>query len=511
MGGSKKHTLPARLVAYLETLTIRGGDRAGQPFKVLGWERRLLRGVFTRDGNAAVSVARGNGKSGVCAGIASAVVDPEGPLHGVAREVVCAATSFEQSRIIFEDVLGYLTGKGYDLDDRSIWRKQDSANRAWLEHRESGARVRCVGADPGPAHGLRPFLVLADEPSEWERASRDRMLVALETGMGKVPGSRIIALGTRPAAEGHWFAKWLGGNGVSYAQIHAADPSDPPFRISTWRKANPSLDHLPSLRAKLEEEAVTAKRDPEMLAAFRARRLNLGTADVGESLLLEAELWEAIMGDAPADGPCYWGVDLSTSAAQSAIAAYWPRTKRLEVVAAFPNDPSLIERGLRDGVGRLYQDCADRGELLQLGGAAVDVAALVRAARERWGAPLGIACDRWREAELRDALQAAALPVAALELRGQGFRDGAEDVRSFRRACLEGKVTPVQSVLLASAMAAARTVSDPSGNSKLSKGSEGGRRLRARDDAAAAAILAVALAERHPAPARRPRRSAVVA
>ena len=37
-------------------------------------------------------------------------------------------------------------------------------------------------------------------------------------------------------------------------------------------------------------------------------------------------------------------------------------------------------------------------------------------------------------------------------------------------------------------------LSDPAGNSKLAKGSEGGRRLRARDDAAAAAILAVGLA-----------------
>ena len=41
-------------------------------------------------------------------------------------------------------------------------------------------------------------------------------------------------------------------------------------------------------------------------------------------------------------------------------------------------------------------------------------------------------------------------------------------------------------------MADARTVSDPAGNAKLAKGSAGGRRLRARDDAAAATILAVA-------------------
>ena len=99
--------------------------------------------------------------------------------------------------------------------------------------------------------------------------------------------------------------------------------------------------------------------------------------------------------------------------------------------------------------------------------------------------------DRWREAELRDALEKAGVPPAALEVRGMGYRDGAEDVRQFRRACAEGRVSPSPSLLLRSAMAEARTISDPSGNQKLAKSSEGGRRMRAKDDASAAAILAV--------------------
>ena len=85
------------------------------------------------------------------------------------------------------------------------------------------------------------------------------------------------------------------------------------------------------------------------------------------------------------------------------------------------------------------------------------------------------------------------MPKAALVPRGMGYRDGAEDMRGFRRACLEEAVTPIPSLILTSAMSEARTISDAAGNSKLSKGSEGARRVRARDDAAAAAILAVAL------------------
>ena len=78
-----------------------------------------------------------------------------------------------------------------------------------------------------------------------------------------------------------------------------------------------------------------------------------------------------------------------------------------------------------------------------------------------------------------------------------GWKDGAADVRHFRIACLEGRVTPVESLLMASAMEGARTVSDAAGNQKLSKKNEGGRRVRARDDAAAASILAVSFGDRN--------------
>ena len=108
-----------------------------------------------------------------------------------------------------------------------------------------------------------------------------------------------------------------------------------------------------------------------------------------------------------------------------------------------------------------------------------------------------------READLREGLDAAGVPLAALEFRGMGFRDGAADVRDFRRACADRRVVPAPSLLLRSAMAEARTVADRAANHKLSKGSQGGRRVRARDDAAAAAILAVADGARIPAAPRR--------
>ena len=482
-------SLASDLIRYLGGLTMAGGDRDGEPFRVLPWERRLIRGAFGQPGNVAFSCGRANGKSAVVAGIAAAVVDPAGPLHGRRREVVCVASSFDQSRVIFEDIHHYLAGS-YDLGDRKRWRVQDSANRATIEWRSTGARVRCIGSDPARAHGLRPALVLADEPAQWDPGKADRMLAALTTSLGKVPNSKLFVLGTRPSDDNHFFSRMLSGAGIGYRQIHAAGKDDRPFLMPTIRRANPSVDHLPSLREELLEEAKSARTDPAAFQSWRALRLNQGVSDVRESYLLDAGTWSRIEGDAPIVGRPVWGVDLSTSSSMSCVTAWWP-SGRLEAVGAFPRFPPLSERGLRDGIGKGYLLMHEAGELILAGDNAVDIPTLLREALERFGAPRAICSDRWREAELRDCLKEARIPVTALSLRGMGFKDGAADVEAFRRAVGEGKVSPIPSLLMTSAMAEARTVSDPAGNHKLTKS-----RQRARDDAAAAAILAVAAGTR---------------
>ena len=92
---------------------------------------------------------------------------------------------------------------------------------------------------------------------------------------------------------------------------------------------------------------------------------------------------------------------------------------------------------------------------------------LLQAALERLGRPSRVVADRWREAELRDALEGAGVPPAAFSARGMGFLDGAADVRAFRKACADGRVVPAPSLLLRSAMAEARTVSDPAGHCQV--------------------------------------------
>ena len=469
---------------------------------------------------ASLSVGRGNGKSTLLAAAAAATVD--GPLVQARAETVVVASSFAQSRIIFEHVLAFLQPAiERDGDNkRDRWRIQDSVNTATIQDRRTGARVRCIASDPRRAHGLAPSLVLADEPAQWEPSKAEAMLAALKTGLGKIPGSRLVALGTRPADGLHWFAKMLQPGGSDYVQVHAARravegvrEADPKFQRRTWDRANPSLPYMPALLKVIHEEAETAKVDDAALASFEALRLNLGTGDTVQSVLIAADTWERAEGEAARQGRYSLGLDLGQNAAMSGASAFFPASGLLDGFACFPELPSLAERGLKDGCGNLYQRMFREGSLKIAGRRVSDIPALLRECLERWGRPAVISVDRWREAELRDHLEAISFPMTELIVRGQGFKDGGSDVRAFRRAILDGRVTPKKSLLFRSAMSEARVVTDPAANAKLAKQTQGGRRARARDDLVSAAILAVAAGwrQKEQAPIRAPWRSAGLA
>ena len=181
-----------------------------------------------------------------------------------------------------------------------------------------------------------------------------------------------MALGTRPSSSSHWFEKMLEG-GADFALKFAADVCADPFKLSTWKAANPSWNYLPDLQDAIRRDAERAISDPVLLQSFKSLRLNMGVSDVLESELLGADTWRGITGDAPAKGPYVLGVDLGQSVSATAVAAYFVETGRLEVVACFGNDPPLRERGIADGVDTLYVRCAERGELLTAGGKSLSI------------------------------------------------------------------------------------------------------------------------------------------
>lgn len=82
------------LTKYIEGLTLTHGAKAGQPFRLLQWQRQFVKGMAKRGVyRAALSVPRGPGKTTLLAAVASAAID--GPLRVPRGEVVVVASSFD--------------------------------------------------------------------------------------------------------------------------------------------------------------------------------------------------------------------------------------------------------------------------------------------------------------------------------------------------------------------------------------------------------------------------------
>ena len=321
---------------------------------------------------------------------------------------------------------------------------------------------------------------------------------SLRTGLGKIPNARLLAIGVRPMADTHWFNRLLSGD-ADYALEYSATEKDKPDDPNTWAKANPSLEFMPALKEEIESECVLAMRDSAELASFKALRLNTGTQDIVESILLEAGTWREIERPILESGERYiLGLDLGTSFSMSAAAAC-NDSMALDSFAVFPEIPTLVERGLKDGVADLYTRMAERGELLQRGRNVSSIKELLRECLKRWGQPIAVVIDRWRADELTQILfemqsdenEKLRFHKCEIITRGMGFKDGSADVRAFQKAVVSGRIHVKKSLLLRSAMGEARLLGDPAGNQKLAKRTEAGRRRRAKDDAVAASILAV--------------------
>ena len=96
-------------------------------------------------------------------------------------------------------------------------------------------------------------------------------------------------------------------------------------------------------------------------------------------------------------------------AAFTAASAYWPDTGRLDGFQACGGNPPLAERAKADRVPGVYERMEARGELLVLGGKVVPLPEFLKECVLRWGPPGAIACDRYREGELVDAVAEAKL------------------------------------------------------------------------------------------------------
>ena len=503
MAGDRRG-LARRLADYIGRLTVAQGPLRGQRFEVMPWQRRFLRG-FAENDQSVLSLARGGGKSSFLAAISAACVDPSGPLFEPMSEVSLVAPSSEQCRAVFRHVRQFVA----PLAEAKVVRIQDNRQAREVSVPGHDTIFRALPCDSRKLHGGQPKMILVDEPAQMGQKGEE-LAPVIRTSLGKLAGAKLCVIGTRPRPGGaRWFSRMMEPGSGAHSEVYCASEDSDWRKPGVWERANPSIrgGRFPLLRRTIARECLEAQAEASLVAGFQALRLNTGGAETEQQWLVSPGVWrercEAGDDDLPPKrGRLVWGCDLGGSGAMSAVVARWPDTGRTEALAAFPETPSLAERGRKDGVADLYERMLAGGELIQRGEFVVDVLGLFRAALDRFGQPERIVGDAWRETDLRSILRALGLS-AKFERRGMGFAHGSSDIRSFRECVLRGEVRVRRSLLFRTALAEARTAFDSANNERMASDTEGGRRKRARDDVAVALVHAVGcgvrLGQRQPA------------
>ena len=112
--------------------------------------------------------------------------------------MLIVASSHEQGQICFRHVLRFLAPK----IEAGEFRVADTVNTSRLTSKATGTMLVVKGSDPKRLHGSAPSLTIADELAQWPTPRIAEMLAALRTAAGKIPGSRLLMIGTRPADAG---------------------------------------------------------------------------------------------------------------------------------------------------------------------------------------------------------------------------------------------------------------------------------------------------------------------
>lgn len=426
-----------RVLAFLGTLPIVGGLKAGTTMEVIDFQEQFVRGVYAEtDGErrvrlAGLSVARGNGKSGLLAGLSLAHL--MGPMAEPYGEAYAAALDREQAGVLYRMVCAYIYETPWMAGRVNI---RDQFKE--ITDKETSSIWRALTSDARKAHGLAPSFWVADEVAQWR--SRE-LWDNLRTGMAKRKHALGVTISTQAADDLHFWSEMLDAESVPtvYTQLHAA-PEDCALDDRTaWAAANPALGHFLN-EAEFADAAAMAARSPSFEPAFRL--LNLNQRIAAEGRFIEQVDWDA-NGDAfdPVElegQPCYGGLDLSSTRDLTALALYFPEAGKLLVWHWLPKD-TIALRVERD---RVPYDrwAADGWAEVTVGNARDDLAIALQLAdiRARYDVR-GIAFDRWQMPRLQKLLSDEGVDLPMTEFV-PGFKSYAAAVDAFERAVLARKM-----------------------------------------------------------------------
>lgn len=468
-----------RGVYFFETfLRHSKGKWAGQPFKLLDWQRTQLimplLGWMRPDGTrrfrtAYAQVAKKNGKSTLAAGLNLYMLVGDGEMGA---EVYCAAVDRPQAGIVFREAASMVKASP-ELSKRlevieSRYRIVDHKTRSWFAS---------MSKDSGSNEGPNPHAIVVDEL----HAHKDRRLFeALR--YGGAARSQPLFMSITTAGSDHetiCFQQYQYAKQVLSGELkdwsffgYVAEPGekDDWTAEETWKKANPSYG-LTVTPDGMREACAEAVAQPAMENAFKRYRLNMWTEQAERWMPMAA--WDACDRDElpplALKRKCYAGLDLSSTQDFASLGLVFPPKNegekwRLACRHWIPMETAKK----RQKAGVPVLDWGKAGKVIIVPGAVIDydkIRAEILAVDAAFGIE-EIAVDRWNSTQLQTQLMGDGMEVVQF---GQGFASMTAPTKELMRLVIDGKLEYCNEDVLRWMMTHVAADTDAAGNEKPNK------------------------------------------
>lgn len=307
-----------RAIQFFERfLTHSKGRWAGKPFTLADWQKAIVANLFgwiNPDGTrryreALIYVARKNGKSLLCAGLALYLLLCDGE---AGAEIYTAAADRSQARLVF-DAACQMVGRSPDLAKRASVFAHEIKSVA-----DAAAMIKPLSSEAYSKHGFNAHGILIDELHAL--GSNVELVDVLTTSIGARSQPLTVYITTADfVRESACNTKLKYARGVRDGAIadptflpviYALDAEDDWTDEANWAKANPNLGVSVSLEY-LRSEYRKAITEPSRQTVFRKLHLNQQTD--AQSIWIDGQAWREC--GAPVDvgpgEPCWVGVDLA--------------------------------------------------------------------------------------------------------------------------------------------------------------------------------------------------------
>lgn len=491
-----------RVIAFVQWLPVTKGIRAGKRMRLLDDQKAFIRKVYDADGTVRVGIdskPRGNGKTGLCAGLALChLIGPEAEPRG---EVYSAAVDRTQSGKLFAEMEAIIMAVPEFAERVNI--KRFNKQLEVLEGDGAGSVYEALSSDARKGHSLAPSLWIFDELAQVADAE---LLDNLETAMGKRDRSLGLIISTQAESDDHRLSQMIddGLSGVDpsiVVHLLAAPADADPFDEKVLRSVNPAFDKYLNVKDVLADMR-KAQRIPAFEPRYRNRRLNQRVDSNAENRIVQAAVW--IQGNMQVDRAalkgrrCFGGLDLSGKHDLTALVLVFPSDDpepTYDVLPFFwtPQD-QLPER--RAPEQERFRQWIAAGQMIATPGKTIGYD-FVAAEMTRLSEEFDIACvafDKYRIDYLKPELADAGCEVP-LEQHQQGFISMFPAVERFAELALAGRLRHGGHPVLTAAVAGAIVVHDAAGNMKIDKDKSNGRGP-VRVDGAVALAMALNVASR---------------